>query len=120
MKIKNTKNLINKNKYDLDGIPPLKEALPLGLQHIFAMFLSNIAVPIIVASIAGISGKDLTILVQSAMVMAGVATIIQCYPIWKIGAGLPIVMGSSFGFFIKAVRKYFPKIVTGTVVLTRS
>ena len=75
MKIKNKKNLINRSKYDLDGIPPLKEALPLGLQHIFAMFLSNIAVPIIVAGIAGIGGKDLTILVQSAMLMAGVATI---------------------------------------------
>lgn len=150
MKIKNKKNLINRSKYDLDGIPPLKEALPLGLQHIFAMFLSNIAVPIIVAGIAGIGGKDLTILVQSAMLMAGVATIIQCYPIWKVGARLPIVMGSSFGFlptnisivssygmsgllgasligglfcgvlgfFIKPIRKYFPKIVTGTVVLT--
>lgn len=150
MKFKNRKNPINRSKYDVDGIPPLKEALPLGLQHIFAMFLSNIAVPIIVAGIAGISGKDLTILVQSAMLMAGVATIIQCYPIWKIGARLPIVMGSSFGFlptnisivssygmsgllgasfigglfcgvfgfFIKPLRKYFPKIVTGTVVLT--
>lgn len=141
---------INRSKYHIDGVPPLKEAIPLGLQHIFAMFLSNIAVPIIVAGVVGIEGKDLTILVQSAMVMAGVATIIQCYPIWKIGARLPIVMGTSFGFlptniaiassygisgllgasfigglfcgifgfFIKPLRRFFPKIVTGTVVLT--
>lgn len=141
---------INRDKYDVDGVPHLREAIPLGLQHIFAMFLSNIAVPIIVAGVVGISGKDLTILVQSAMIMAGVATIIQCYPIWKVGARLPIVMGTSFGFlptnitiastygisgllgasfigglfcgvfgfFIKPLKKFFPKIVTGTVVLT--
>lgn len=140
----------NQSKYDLDGIPPLKESIPLGLQHIFAMFLSNIAVPIILASIVGLSDQDLTVLVQSSMVMAGVATLIQCYPIWIFGAKLPIVMGSSFGFlptniyiasnygisgllgatfigglfgsffglFIKPLRRFFPKVVTGTVVLT--
>ncbi len=140
----------NTNKYDLDGRPPLKEAIPLGLQHIFAMFLSNIAVPIIIAGVVGITGSDLTVLVQSAMVMAGIATIIQCYPIWRVGAKLPIVMGTSFGFlptnitiassygisgllgaslvgglfigflgfYLKKLRRFFPKIVTGTVVLT--
>ena len=137
------------HKYDLEGIPPFGEALILGLQHVFAMFLSNIAVPILVASAAGITGADTTVLVQSAMVMAGIATVIQCYPVWKMGARLPIVMGTSFGFlptnlsiakthgisgllgasfmgglfggvlgfFIKPLRKFFPKIVTGTVVL---
>lgn len=141
---------VNTDKFDVEGIPPLKEAVPLGLQHIFAMFLSNIAVPIIIARIVGIEGKDLTMLVQSAMVMAAIATIIQCYPIWKVGAKLPVVMGTSFGFlptniaiasgfgisgllgatfvggifcgflgfFIKPLRKYFPPLVTGTVVLT--
>lgn len=141
---------INRNKYDLDGIPELREAIPLGLQHIFAMFLSNIAVPIIIADIVGITGEDLTLLVQSAMIMAGVATIIQCYPIWRVGSKLPVVMGTSFGFlptniaiassygisgllgaslvgglfcgvlgfFLKPLRRFFPKIVTGTVVLT--
>lgn len=141
---------VNRSKYDVDGVPLLREAIPLGLQHIFAMFLSNIAVPIIVAKVVGISGKDLTVLVQSAMIMAGVATLVQCYPIWKVGAKLPIVMGSSFGFlptnisiassfgisgllgatfvgglfasglgfFIKPLRRFFPKVVTGTVVLT--
>ena len=147
---KNTDRQINRNKYDVDGIPLLREAIPLGLQHIFAMFLSNIAVPIIIAGVVGITGKDLTVLVQSAMIMAGVATIIQCYPIWRVGAKLPIVMGTSFGFlptnisiastygisgllgasfvgglfcgvlgfFLKPLRRFFPKIVTGTVVLT--
>lgn len=141
---------INRSKYDVDGVPLLREAVPLGLQHIFAMFLSNIAVPIIVAKVVGISGRDLTVLVQSAMIMAGVATLIQCYPIWRVGAKLPVVMGSSFGFlptnisiasgygisgllgatfvgglfcaglgfFITPLRRFFPKVVTGTVVLT--
>ncbi|MDN6626159.1 MAG: purine permease [Pisciglobus halotolerans] len=140
----------NQAKYDLNGVPPFGESALLGLQHIFAMFLSNIAVPIIVAGAAGINGSDLTFLVQSAMVMAGVATIVQCYPVWKVGARLPIVMGTSFGFlptnlaivkaygfpgllgasfigglfggiigfFIQPLRKFFPKVVTGTVVLT--
>lgn len=88
----------NTNKYDVDGVPPLREAIPLGLQHIFAMFLGNVAVPIIIAGAVGITGADLTILIQSAMVMAGIATIIQCYPIWLVGARLPVVMGTSFGF----------------------
>lgn len=141
---------INRSKYHIDGIPPLREAIPLGLQHIFAMFLSNIAVPIIIAGVVGITGEDLTVLVQSAMIMAGLATIIQCYPIWGVGARLPVVMGTSFGFlptniaiastygisgllgaslvggifcgilgfFLKPLRRFFPKIVTGTVVLT--
>ena len=141
---------VNRSKYDVDGIPPLREAVPLGLQHIFAMFLGNIAVPIIVAKVVGISGNDLTVLVQSAMVMAGIATLIQCYPIWRVGAKLPVVMGTSFGFLptnisiasgygisgllgatfvgglfcaglgfiLKPLRRFFPKVVTGTVVLT--
>lgn len=148
--LKDVKVERNRSKYDLDGVPPLKEAIPLGLQHVFAMFLSNIAVPIILAKIVGLSDADLTVLVQSSMVMAGIATLIQTYPIWIFGAKLPIVMGSSFGFlptniaivsnygisgllgatfigglfgslfglFVKPLRRFFPKVVTGTVVLT--
>lgn len=147
---KDVKVARNRSKYELDGKPPLKEAIPLGLQHVFAMFLSNIAVPIILAKIVGLSDADLTVLVQSSMVMAGIATLIQTYPIWIFGAKLPIVMGSSFGFlptniaiasnygisgllgatfigglfgslfglFVKPLRRFFPKVVTGTVVLT--
>lgn len=89
---------VNTSKFDVDGVPPLQEAIPLGLQHIFAMFASNIAVPMIIAGIVGITGADLTVLVQSAMIVAGIATIIQCYPIGKVGAKLPVVMGTSFGF----------------------
>lgn len=148
--LKDVKVERNLSKYDLDGVPPLKEAIPLGLQHVFAMFLSNIAVPIILAKIVGLSDADLTVLVQSSMVMAGIATLIQTYPIWIFGAKLPIVMGSSFGFlptniaivsnygisgllgatfigglfgslfglFVKPLRRFFPKVVTGTVVFT--
>src|SRR5690606_22346460 len=88
---------VSRSKYDLDGVPPLSESIPLGLQHIFAMFASNIAVPMIVAGIAGIQGADLTIMVQCAMFIAGIATLNQCYPIGRVGGKLPVVMGTSFG-----------------------
>src|SRR5690554_6169334 len=89
---------ISRSKYEIDGIPPLSEAIPLGLQHIFAMFASNIAVGMIVAGVAGIKGSDLTIMIQCAMFIAGIATLNQCYPLWRCGGKLPIVMGTSFGF----------------------
>ena len=37
-------------------------------------------------------------LIQSAMIIAGIGTLIQLFPIWRIGSGLPIVMGISFTF----------------------
>ncbi|MDO5410667.1 MAG: nucleobase:cation symporter-2 family protein [Lachnospiraceae bacterium] len=89
-----------KNIYRLDGRVPLGRAIPFGLQHILAMFVSNLA-PI--AMIAGAAQPALTqaqiaALLQNAMFIAGIATLIQLYPIWKIGSRLPIVMGVSFTF----------------------
>ena len=37
-------------------------------------------------------------LLQNAMFAAGIATMIQLYPLWKIGSRLPVVMGVSFTF----------------------
>ena len=86
------------NIYTLDGkVPPLK-AIPFGLQHILAMFVANIAPIIIVAGASGVSGKQLAMLIQSAMLIAGIGTLIQLFPLWRIGSGLPIVMGISFTF----------------------
>jgi NCS2 family nucleobase:cation symporter-2 len=144
------KNPKSTSKYEIDGVPPLKEAVPLGMQHVFAMFLSNIAVAMIVGGLVGIEGQDMVVLVQSAMLIAGVGTLMQTHPIGNTGAKLPIIMGTSFGFlptniaivqgygmagllgatlvgglfcavlgcFLKPLRKFFPNIVTGTVVLT--
>lgn len=138
------------SKYDIDGKPPLREAIPLGLQHILAMFVGNVTVPLIIAGILGMTDADKTILVQSAMIVAGIVTMVQLYPIGRIGARMPVVMGTSFGFlpsniaigkafglpgilgaqfigglfcavlgfFLKPLRKFFPSLVTGTVVLT--
>ena len=77
---------------------PLLEAIPFGLQHVLAMFVSNITPIIILANVVGISPQLSAILIQNCMVIAGIGTLIQLYPIWRIGSRLPIVMGISFTF----------------------
>ncbi|RMF62739.1 MAG: purine permease, partial [Calditrichaeota bacterium] len=84
--------------YHIDDLPPAREAIPLGLQHLVAMFLSNIAVPLIIAGAIGLNTADKAFLVQMAMIMAGLATIVQAYPVGPIGARIPMVMGTSFAF----------------------
>ena len=83
---------------DVDYFPPLRKAIPLGIQHVLAMFVSNAAVPLIIAGAAGLSGADTVFLVQMAMFVAGIATLVQTLGIGPLGARLPIVMGTSFGF----------------------
>ena len=84
--------------YHIDGRMPLLEAVPFGLQHVLAMFVSNITPIIILANVVGISPQLSAILIQNCMVIAGIGTLIQLYPIWRIGSRLPIVMGISFTF----------------------
>lgn len=84
--------------YELEGKVPLRKALPLGIQHVLAMFLGNVTPLIIVCGMLEMSGIVKMNLIQNAMFIAGVATLIQLYPFWKIGSGLPIVMGTSSGF----------------------
>ncbi len=86
------------NIYQLEGKVPIGKAIPFGLQHILAMFVANIAPIIIVAGASGLNAKQSAMLIQSAMIMAGIGTLIQLFPLWKIGSGLPIVMGISFTF----------------------
>ena len=86
------------NIYKLDGKVPVGKAIPFGLQHILAMFVANIAPIIIVAGACGLDAKQSAQLIQSAMIIAGIGSLIQMFPIWKIGSGLPIVMGISFTF----------------------
>ena len=143
--------------YDLDGQPPLKIAIPLGLQHVLAMFVGNLTPLLIITAACGIeSGSGLQIsLLQNAMLIAGIVTLVQVYSIGPVGGKLPIVMGTSSGFigvcrsvagvmggtvsgygailaasfigglfetvlggFLKPLRKFFPAVVTGTVVLS--
>lgn len=74
------------------------KAFPFGLQHILAMFVANITPIIIVAAACGLTAKNTAMIIQSAIVIAGIGTFIQLFPIWRVGSGLPIVMGISFTF----------------------
>ena len=88
------------NIYKLDGRVPIGKAIPFGLQHILAMFVSNLAPITTIAGAAKVpvTGAELGMLLQNAMFAAGIATMIQLYPLWKIGSRLPVVMGVSFTF----------------------
>lgn len=96
MRNKETANVAN--IYQLNGRVPLPKAIPFGLQHILAMFVSNLTPITIIAAAGGLGKSEVAILLQNAMFVAGIATLIQLYPIWKIGSRLPIVMGVSFTF----------------------
>ena len=104
-KEKNTEAVSEENIYCLNGRVPVKKAIPFGLQHVLAMFVSNLAPVLIVCSAAFVresenhlSAAEITQLLQCAMFAAGIGTCLQLYPVWKIGSRLPIVMGVSFTF----------------------
>lgn len=135
--------------YRLDGKPSLGVAIPLGMQHVLAMFIGNIAPIIIITNLLGIPQEQKVIMLQCAMIFAGIVTLVQIYPIGPVGARLPIVVGTSFAFvpsaiavgkaygiatilgaslvgsltalflgiFIKHLRRFFPPLVTGTVLI---
>ena len=86
------------NIYKLDGRVPLSKAIPFGLQHILAMFVANLTPIMMIGSASSVGQEQMTILLQNAMFIAGIVTLIQLYPIWKIGSRLPIVMSVSFNF----------------------
>lgn len=153
-------NTSNRAPYKFYGKIPLKQAIPLGLQHVLAMFVGNLTPLLIICGACGISGSEefahlQVSLLQNAMFVAGVVTLVQLYAIGPIGGKVPIIMGTSSGFigvfksvadtmgggvatygaimgasiigglfegvlgaFIKPLRKFFPPVVTGTVVLS--
>ena len=86
------------NLYKLDGRVPVAKAFPFGLQHVLAMLVSNITPIIILANAAGLPKEISAMLIQNCMIIAGIGTLIQLYPLWRIGSRLPIVMGISFTF----------------------
>lgn len=92
------KNVSTENIYQLDGRVPILKAIPFGLQHILAMFVSNLTPITIIGAASGLDNAQIAILLQNAMFIAGIATLIQLYPLWRIGSRLPIVMGVSFTF----------------------
>ena len=146
--------------YQLEGKPPLKIAVPLGLQHVLAMFVGNLTPLMIIMGICGMTADGgfaaLRIsLLQNAMLIAGIVTLVQCFTLGPVGGRVPIVMGTSSGFigvmssaanamgggligygavlgasfigglfeavlgvFLKPLRKFFPPLVTGIVVMS--
>lgn len=91
------------NLYQLDGRVPLGKALPFGLQHVLAMFVSNITPIIILAAAVGLDSAMSATLIQNCMVIAGIGTLVQLFPVWRVGSRLPIVMGISFTFLSLAI-----------------
>lgn len=134
--------------YTIDDKPPLLLSILLGFQHILAAFGGIVAVPLVVGGALGLSVADVSFLVNAAIFVAGIATIIQAKGIGSVGARLPVIMGTDFTFvaptiavgtafgmpgviggtilgsfiemilsrFIKPLMKFFPPVVTGTVV----
>ncbi len=92
--------IINGSYSDPDNTPPIGEAIPLGLQHVLAMFASNVTPSVIVAGAAGLAfgGAEQIYLIQMAMLFAGVATLFQTLGMGPVGARLPIMQGTSFAF----------------------
>lgn len=89
------------NIYKLDGRVPVGKAIPFGLQHVLAMFVANVTPVMLIAGVAVYNGEaftaiDTALLIQAAMLIAGIGTLIQLYPVWRIGSRLPVVMGLSF------------------------
>ena len=93
----------SENLYRLDGRVPLGKALPFGLQHVLAMFVSNITPIMILAAAVGLDSAVSAALIQNCMVIAGIGTLVQLFPVWRIGSRLPIVMGISLTFLSLAI-----------------
>ena len=110
------------NIYKIDGRVPLGRAIPYGLQHVLAMFVANLTPITILAAMArpAISDNDLGKLIQDAMFIAGIATLLQLYPIWRIGSRLPIVMGVSFTFVsvlgVVAANHGYPAVIGAVLI----
>ena len=141
--------------FQLDGIPKFSQALPLALQHVVAMIVGCVTPAIIVSNVANLSTADRVILIQAALVVSALSTLLQLFPIGKkngfhLGAALPVIIGISFayvpsmqsiaadygvpailgaqivggvvafivGAFVMQIRKFFPPLITGTVVFT--
>ena len=150
---------LSETAFQMDGKMPLSQAIPLGLQHVLAMFVGNLTPLLIITGACGLAGgefADLQLsLLQNAMLIAGIVTLVQLFGIGPVGGRVPIIMGTSsgfigvfnsvaatmgggilaygaimgasiigglfetvLGFFLKPLRKFFPSVVTGTVVMS--
>ena len=136
--------------FKLDGKPTFGQAFPQAMQHVLAMLVGNITPPMLIASTLSLSAADQIMLTQAAMLIGGITTLLQLFPVLGFGMGLPNVMGVAFaympiltmigtqygiaaifgsqlvagfvsifiGMFMGKIRRFFPPIVSGTVVLS--
>ncbi|MCI6466222.1 MAG: purine permease [Faecalicatena sp.] len=89
--------------FDLNGVPSFKQAFPLALQHVVAMIVGCVTPAILVAGVGGLSEKESVILIQAALIVSALSTLLQLFPIFRtkwlaIGSGLPVIMGVSFAY----------------------
>lgn len=84
--------------YEADGKISVRKAVPFGLQHVLAMFVANIAPILIVTGVVKIPASEAGAIVQAAMIIAGIGSLLQMYPVFRLGSGLPVIMGISFTF----------------------
>ena len=88
--------------FELKGVPAMRQAVPLALQHVVAMIVGCVTPALIISGVAGLSPADEVILVQAALVIAGLATLLQLFPVGKyFGSGLPVIMGVSFAYLLR-------------------
>lgn len=146
--------------FDYRGRPSIKQIAPLGLQHLAAAIVGIVTPAMIISRQCGLDAKDSTLLIQISLVVSALATLLQLFPIFRIGSGLPVIIGISFaylptmqaiasdyinlspdnasgaiavilgaqifggaaaffvGLFVKQIRRFFPPLVTGTVIFT--
>ncbi len=133
-----------------DGKPSWSAAFPQAMQHVLAMLIGNITPPMLIAGTCGLEVEEIIMLTQAAMIIGGITTLLQLYPLFGFGMKLPNVMGVAFaympiltiigqqygiaaifgsqliagfasifiGMFIGKIRRFFPPIVSGTVVMS--
>ena len=93
---------LSETAFQMDGKMPLSQAIPLGLQHVLAMFVGNLTPLLIITGACGLAGgefADLQLsLLQNAMLIAGIVTLVQLFGIGPVGGRVPIIMGTSSGF----------------------
>lgn len=106
--------------YEADGKISVRKAVPFGLQHVLAMFVANIAPILIVTGVVKVPASEAGAVVQAAMIIAGIGSLLQMYPFFRLGSGLPVIMGISFTFvsvFCVIGLKYGYGAILGAVLI---
>ena len=106
--------------FQYEGVPPLGQMVPLGLQHVVAAVVGIVTPAIMIAGTCGITGADQTLLIQVSLLITAVATLIQLFPIGPVGSRLPVIMGISFAYVptLQAIGEQFglPEILGAEIV----